>query len=119
MRISNPTAKKGENLAAEYLNKSGYKIIDRNFRKGYGEIDIVCIKDDILVFVEVKTRTTKIFGGVKESITGFKIRKLIQTAQFYKSTHSNLPEALRIDAVLIDLNGADKLTNMEHIENIS
>ncbi len=119
MRISNPTAKKGEDLAAKYLQNHGYKIIERNFRKGYGEIDIICLKDNTLIFVEVKTRTTEAFGGVRESISGFKIRKLIQTAQFYKMIHSNLPELLRIDAILIDLNGINKVENMEHIENIS
>ncbi len=118
MRISNPTAKKGENLAAEYLSKNGYKIIERNFRKGYGEIDIVCIKDDILVFVEVKTRTTKIFGGALESITHYKIKSLIKTAQFYKMLHPKLPESMRIDAILIDANG-NEINNIEHIQNIS
>lgn len=59
MLISNPTAKLGE-----YLENKGYKIIERNFRKGYGEIDIIATHKNILVFVEVKTRTTFLFGGV-------------------------------------------------------
>ncbi len=119
MLISNPTAKKGENLAAQYLAKIGYKIIERNFRKGYGEIDIIAIKDNILIFVEVKTRTTALFGGALESIAYYKIKSLIKTAQFYKILHPKLPEALRIDAVLIDLNESNEASNIEHIENIS
>ena len=57
MKISNPTAVIGEDIAVNYLKKKGYKIIERNFRKGYGEIDIIALKKNVLVFVEVKTRT--------------------------------------------------------------
>lgn len=119
MQISNPTAKLGEEIATNYLKNKDYKIIDRNFRKGYGEIDIVSIHQNILVFIEVKTRTTDLFGGAKESITRSKIHTLTNTAQFYKLTHKNLPEALRIDAILIDLNTNNEVLNFQHIENIS
>lgn len=119
MIISNPTGKLGEEIASKYLIKKGYKIIERNFRKGYGEIDIVAIYQNILVFIEVKTRTTDLFGGAKESISRAKIHTLINTAQFYKFTHKNLPEALRIDAILIDLGSSSEASHIEHIENIS
>ncbi len=118
MRISNPTAKLGEEIAVNYLKNKGYKIIERNFRKGYGEIDIVSIHQNILVFVEVKTRTTALFGGALEAISYHKIKSLVKTAQFYKLLHPSLPDALRIDAILIDLDG-DYTKNIEHIENIS
>ncbi len=91
MRISNPVARFGEEKACGYLIKKGYNIIDRNFRKGYGEIDIIATKDNILIFVEVKTRTTSLFGGAKEAISYLKLKKLTRTAQFYKFSHHNLP----------------------------
>ena len=119
MRISNPTAKLGEEIAANYLKNKGYKIIERNFRKGYGEIDIICVRDNVLVFVEVKTRTTALYGGALEAIAYHKIKSLIKTVQFYKMLHPKLPESLRIDAILIDLGSNNKPSNVEHIENIS
>lgn len=118
MLISNPTAKLGEEIATKFLKDKGYKIIERNFRKGYGEIDIIATFKDTLVFVEVKTRTSKLFGGVIEAIAYHKLKSLIKTAEYYKILHKNLPEALRIDAILIQLNGKE-IENIQHLENIS
>jgi putative endonuclease len=118
MFIPSPTARLGEEIAAKYLTKKGYQIIDRNFRKGYGEIDIVAIHNNVLVFIEVKTRTTGLYGGAIEAISYAKLKKLTKTCEYYKMLHSKLPQALRIDAILIDLeNGEPKSIN--HIENIS
>lgn len=124
MRISNSTAKLGEDKACEYLKKIGFKIIERNFRKGYGEIDIIAIDSsekngkETLVFVEVKTRTSNQFGSPLEAITYWKLRTLVKMAQFYKLTHRNLPESLRIDAVSVILNG-NEVQNIELTKNIS
>lgn len=123
MKIVNPTAKFGEDKACEYLKKLGFKIIERNFRKGYGEIDIVAIEEakkdgKILVFIEVKTRTSNQFGNPLEAITYWKLKSLIKTAQYYKMTHKNLPESLRIDAVSVILNGQD-VQDIELTRNIS
>lgn len=103
MRIVNPTAKKGEQLASEFLTKKGYRIVDRNFRKGYGEIDIIAVHEQTLVFVEVKTRTSTLFGTPLEAITYWKLKTLIKTAQLYKLLHPNLPDSMRIDAVSVIL----------------
>lgn len=123
MKISNPTAKLGEDKVCEYLKKLGFKILERNFRKGYGEIDIVAIEETkmdgkILVFVEVKTRTSNQFGSPLEGITYWKLKSLIRTAQYYKMTHPNLPESLRIDAVSVILNGQE-VQSIELRKNIS
>ena len=118
MKIVNPTAKLGEDLACEYLKKIGFKILERNYRKTYGEIDVVAIDNDVLTFIEVKTRTSDQFGTPLESITYWKLKSLIKTAQFYKMTHKNLPEALRIDAVSVILNGSE-VQSVELTRNIS
>jgi len=123
MKISNPTAILGEEAACKFLKNLGYKILERNFRKGYGEIDIVALdpsagSGQVLVFAEVKTRTSNRFGTPVEQITSWKLRTLVKTAQFYKMTHKNLPDSLRIDAVGILLDG-DTVKNIEHIKNIS
>ncbi len=68
MKIVNPTAIIGENAAAEFLKKKGYVILERNFRKGYGEIDIIAVKKGTLVFVEVKTRSSDKFGTPLDAI---------------------------------------------------
>lgn len=57
------TGAKGENAAVKYLKKNKYKIIERNARVGRSEIDIVAVKDETLVFIEVKTRTVRDDGG--------------------------------------------------------
>jgi len=118
MKISNPTARLGENEACKFLKKLGYKILDRNFRVGYGEIDIVAIHENTLVFVEVKTRSSDKFGTPFEAITTWKLHPLIRTAQFYKQTHKNLPESMRIDAIAVKVSGNEVL-DIEHIKNIT
>ncbi len=118
MRIANPTARLGEDSACRFLEKLNYKIIDRNFRVGYGEIDIVAVHDNTLVFVEVKTRSSDKFGTPFEAITPWKLKPLIRTAQFYKQTHKNLPEEMRIDAIGVKVLGSE-VTDIEHIQNIT
>lgn len=119
MKISNPTARRGEEIATRFLRKHGYKIIERNFRKGYGEIDIIAVHKNILVFIEVKTRTTDEFGSPLEAIAPWKLRALIKTVQFYKMTHRNLPEQMRIDAISVMLSPGGEEERVEHVENIS
>jgi len=118
MFIPSPTARLGEEIATQFLTKKGYRIIDRNFRKGYGEIDIVAVYNNVLVFVEVKTRTTALYGGAIEAISYSKLKKLTRTCEYYKLLHPKLPEQMRIDAILIDLENND-VKNIQHIENIS
>lgn len=119
MKISNPTAIRGEELAAKFLKEKGYRIIDRNFRKGYGEIDIVAVKDKTLVFIEVKTKTSNFKGTPLEQINFYKLRNLIKTAQFYKMLNPKLPEALRIDAVSVLLDNNSNPVSIDHVENIT
>jgi len=124
MKIVNPIALLGEDKACEFLRKNGYKIIERNFRKGYGEIDIVAIHSSagsgqaVLVFVEVKTRTSNSFGNPLEAITPWKLKSLIKTAQYYKMIHPKLPDSLRIDAISVILSGND-VQSIELTKNIS
>ena len=59
MTIKRQVGDFGEEITAEYLEKNGYRILDRNYSKPFGEIDIIAIKDDLIAFVEVKTRKSK------------------------------------------------------------
>ena len=119
MKIVNPIAVIGEDLATDYLKKKGYKIIERNFRKGYGEIDIVCLKDKTLIFVEVKTRTSTSYGTPIEAISYYKLKSLVKTAEFYSHLHPELPSALRIDAISVMLDHSSNPVSIEHVENIT
>lgn len=114
-----PLGNYGEEVAVKYLQKQGYKILERNFRKGYGEIDIVAKQNETVVFVEVKTRIGEKYGPAVEAITPWKIRALKRSALFYKMLHPELPEALRIDFVAIDLSPAREVRKIELIENIT
>lgn len=69
MKIASPTARLGEDAACSFLRKLNYKIIDRNFRRGYGELDITAVDGNTLVFIEVKTRISDNFGTPFEAIT--------------------------------------------------
>lgn len=125
MKIVNPTAKLGEDNACKYLQKNGFKIIERNFRKGYGEIDIIAIdssespKEKVLVFIEVKTRKSNSFGSPLEAITPWKLKSLIRAAQFYKLIHPSLPDSMRIDAISVSLSSNNDVEKIEHIKNIN
>lgn len=116
---------RGEEIAARYLADNGYKIIGRNFRIRGGEIDIVAIDptdtsgQEVLVFVEVKTRTSHQFGTGLEAITPWKLKALIKSAEFYKLQHRNLPELMRIDAVVVMLDKFDEIDSIELVKNIS
>lgn len=119
MRIVNPIAVLGENAACEILQKKGYKILERNFRKSYGEVDIIAVNKDILVFVEVKTRTSSKFGTPFEAIASWKLRQIIKVAKYYKYIlHNELPENLRIDAIGVIVWG-NEIISIEHLENIT
>jgi putative endonuclease len=76
-------SKLGEDLACEFLVKNGFKIQDRNFKCKLGEIDIVAMKNKVVHFVEVKTRTTTIFGDPENSVTIKKQKKIILTSKIY------------------------------------
>lgn len=76
------SAKLGEEISSSYLLKQGYKILERNYRKPWGEIDIIAQKKKDLVFIEVKTLIKPDFLG-EESINNLKKKKLIKLAKLY------------------------------------
>jgi len=112
------SGKLGEDIATDYLRKGGYSILDRNFRAGYGEIDIIALKKNILVFVEVKTRSDTSFGTPEEAVTPRKLREVVQTAEYFKMLHTDLPEAMRVDVIGIQLTGK-KITYFKHTQNVT
>jgi len=109
----------GEELAVKELRKNKYKILERNFRTRFGEVDIIAVDRDVLVLVEVKTRWSEKFGSPEEAITPWKLRRISKTGQYYQMIHSGLPEAMRIDAVVICLSPGGEIERIEIIENVT
>ncbi len=114
-----PKGKLGEDLAENYLRKKGFRIIDRNFKAHYGEIDLIAYDKDELVFVEVKTRWGTEFGKPEEALTSWKIRSVVKTAQFYMHKHKELNVKQRIDAVAVQLSVQGELKSINHYINIT
>ena len=95
--------KKGEDLAIVQLRALKYKILERNFRCSLGEIDIIAREKDTLVFVEVKTRRTKDFGGPAAAVNARKQRQLSRVALTYLNM-KKLPQIpARFDVVSVEL----------------
>ncbi|MFH1561138.1 MAG: YraN family protein [Patescibacteria group bacterium] len=98
----------GEELAADYLKKQGYRILERNFRTRFGEIDLVAFKSGTLVFVEVKTRTT---SDPEWGITPAKIAKVRRMAEVFLVQKQPQYQDLRLDAVCVTLGEEEKITH--------
>lgn len=109
----------GEQAAVSYLSKQGYKIIEQNVKVGYGELDIIATHQDTTVFIEVKTRYTHEFGTPEEAITPWKMRTLLRSIAWYMLAHEYLPELLRLDLVVVEVDEFESIDRIEHIENIS
>jgi putative endonuclease len=107
----------GERIAREFLGKNGYDIIETNYRCPEGEIDIIAKQGDTLVFIEVRTKMSRLFGSPEESITRVKKERLITLAGRYGQEHENLPAAWRIDVVAIQIDRQGKVSRIDLIEN--
>lgn len=117
--VATDTGYRGEDLACEYLRKNGYEILERNYRIRGGEIDIVAMDGDYLVFVEVKARFSHEYGLPVESITPWKIKYLLKTAQFYLMKINWEDGPYRLDFVSIDYADSPAKPTIELIKNIT
>lgn len=88
-------------MAARLLQKEGLKILEKNFRCPLGEIDIVALDGDTVVFVEVKMRSSRMFGLPEESVTARKLSVIARVGDWYRLNHSELPLLSRIDVISI------------------
>ena len=107
----------GEQVATEYLKNRGYEILQLNYRCSVGEIDIVARDGDSLVFVEVRTRSSRQFGTPEESVTPAKQAKLIELAESYLQEHQISNQTWRIDVVAVEVDRHNKISRIELIEN--
>ena len=102
----------GERLAAAALERQGYRVLARNWRCVYGEIDLVAEDRGELVFVEVKARRGQRMGSPEEGVTATKRRKLLASAQTYLAERGEEQRAYRFDVVAIELDESGRLVAM-------
>jgi len=118
MTTKSETGKFGEDLACRYLMNKGYKVLERNYRKPWGEIDIIATAPDkTLVFVEVKTivshNVDKLLITPEDQLTGNKLRKLKRTAYLYANNSSDKIDdsvGWRIDLLALTIQETSKPT---------
>jgi len=111
---------RGETLAREMFESLGFRVEEQNYRCRVGEIDLICIKDKLLVFCEVKSRTSLLFGMPQEAVTGKKIRHIRRVASWYLSQYMRLSRFyndfdMRFDVVEVVFVGDE--FEISHVEN--
>lgn len=109
------TGRRGEDLAASYLSRLGFEIVDRNYRCKWGEIDIICRRGALVVFVEVRSKSTDRFGTPEESINRTKVSRIRKTAMEYlREKLEGQPIKMRFDLIAITFK--ERQGNINHIE---
>ena len=110
------TGRAGEDVAARALADKGYRILERNFSNKFGEIDIIAKHDNVLVFVEVKTKIGIDFGTPEEMVSPGKLHRIRNMAMMYLKGES---VACRIDVVAIVLGPNNGVLRLTHYENVT
>lgn len=109
----------GERLAAEHLNAQGLRVLTRNWRCRYGELDLIAEDPatDVAVFVEVKTRSGDQFGGLAEAVTAAKLRRLRRLAGLWLADNDARWAAIRIDVIGVRI-GRRRTPEIVHLEGV-
>lgn len=100
-----------------YLEKKGFKIIERNYRNKTGEIDLIALapNGEGLVFIEVKTRKSSTFGYPEESVDARKLRKIEKTAFLWLEENPRFKIPWRIDILALEIGVKTKITHLENV----
>jgi len=109
--------KQAEEVAARFLERHGLQVLERNFRCRGGEIDLVCRAGKALVFVEVRLRGTRAFGGAGASITPAKQRRIILAARHYLAARAAGECDCRFDCILFDGIGSARESHIEWVRD--
>ncbi|MFG1929582.1 YraN family protein [Mycobacterium sp. NPDC048908] len=109
----------GEQLAVEHLTSLGLRVLARNWRCRYGELDVIVADDQAraVVFVEVKTRTTDQFGGVTHAVTPAKLRRLRRLAGLWLAAQHQSWAAVRIDVIGVRI-GRTRSPEITHLQAV-
>ena len=94
--------KSAEDVACEFLQSQGLELLQRNYRRRGGELDIVARAGEVLIIAEVRTRSTESFGGAAASVDGWKQHKIIRAATQLLQQHKSLAQLrVRFDVVVV------------------
>lgn len=110
------TGKRGEDMAAEFLKEKGFAIVARNYRYKHAEIDLIVQKDNWIIFVEVKTRSSDSFGEPESFVDYRKSRKLFEAAEEYVFS-TNWHGHIRFDIVSVKLGLTTEIMHFEDAIN--
>jgi len=111
------TAERGERAAADAYLSCGYRVLARNWRCKFGELDLVLIRDDTLVICEVKSRRGDAFGAGWQSVTRNKQAKIRALAEVYVSTMSERAIDVRFDVASVRVPGSSGSPEVELFED--
>lgn len=114
MANHNDLGQKGEELAVDFLLKQGYEILSRNYIFQKAEVDIIAQKEDVLAIVEVKTRSTNVFGNPQDFLKPKQIQRIVKAVDHFVTSHQ-LDVEVRFDIIAIVKNGHQ--FDIEHLEN--
>ena len=104
MKDSNARGVRGENTAALYMEKSGFVILERNYRRTACEVDIIAVEGEVLVFTEVKARSSTLGGYGREAVDYRKQQRIIKGALHYIEENRIEDKCGRFDVAEVDLN---------------
>lgn len=108
----------GEDMAAAFLERNGYKIVARNYCGGRRELDIIASKGGVLSFIEVKTRTSQSYGLPEEAINWQKQRHLASAIEKYVFDHDLFETPYQVDSIAVEVDKANKRIRIRHLKNI-
>ncbi len=118
-RIQNQqTGKWGEELALTFLQRKGLRLLEKNFRTSSGEIDLIFMQKEELIFVEVKTRRSRNFGSPEEAVDDDKLEHLEFAIEAYFNQHPEHDEEWRLDIISIVGQPGDVNPEIEWFENV-
>ena len=105
----------GERIAERWLRRKGWRVVQRRFRAGHRDIDLVVERDDLVVFVEVKARRGAEFGDPVEAVNWNKQRQLVRSASVWIDRHGRPSESYRFDVVGVLIEG--ERVRVRHVTN--
>lgn len=106
----------GEDEAEKYLKQKGYKILERNFSCKRGEIDIIALDKEEIVFIEIKARISLKYGLPSEAVTKYKLKHIYKTAEYYLYTRNLQNENTRIDVIEVYIQNKQIIIN--HLKQV-
>ena len=106
----------GEDEAEKYLKQKGYKILERNFSCKCGEIDIIALDKNEIVFIEIKARVSLKYGMPSEAVTKYKLKHIYKTAEYYLYTRKLQNQNTRIDVIEIYIKNNQVIIN--HLKQV-